>query len=67
MRIPENLYKSVPGLYLVMGLVLLYFAGESFVFDSGYVIQGLLFVSSFMLILTALRVMRLRKRNRKSG
>ena len=66
MRVPERLYKSIPGIHLMMGLTMLYFAGEAIMFDSGLVVQGLLFASSFMLILWAQIVMRMRKQNRKS-
>lgn len=66
MQVPENIYKIVPGLYLVMGLALLYFAGEAMVFHEALVIQGLLIASSFLLIFAALRVMRLRKDGRKT-
>ena len=67
MRVPGRLYKSIPGIHLMMGLAMLYFAGEATMFDSGLVVKGLLFASSFMLILWALIVMRMRKQNRKSG
>jgi hypothetical protein len=62
MRLPEPLYNSVPGIYIIFGLAAVYFGSEAIWFDRGFLLAGLLFISGLSLIINGFLVLRARRK-----
>jgi len=63
MRLPDSVYRAVPGLYVLFGVITLYFSSEAYYLGRAPLYFGLLLVAGLALIINGILVVRVRRPN----
>lgn len=62
MQLPLSIYKSIPTLYVTMGLAIQYFAIEAVVLEKGLPLAAFISIAGLCLIAFGFHIRRLRQR-----
>ena len=65
MQLPLSIYKSIPTIYVTMGLATQYFAIEAVVLEKGLPLAGFISIAGLCLMAFGLHIRRLRQRTRQ--
>lgn len=63
MRLPEFVYRSVPGIIIILGVAALYFASETYYLIGTPLYTNLVVIAGMVLVIDGILMVRVRKSN----